>query len=47
MGKMQISIPDDLETRLRKSIPDRKKGDLSKAIAEAVEAWLKKKGAKL
>lgn len=46
MGKMQISIPDDIEKKLRESIPNRKKGDISNVIAEALKMWLAKKKAK-
>ena len=46
MGKMQISIPDDIEKKLRESIPNRKKGDISNAIAEALEMWLAKRKVK-
>jgi hypothetical protein len=34
MGKMHISINDDVETQFRDSIPGLKKGDISKKIEE-------------
>jgi hypothetical protein len=46
MADLHIQLPDDLEKRLRRTIVERydgKKGDLSIAIAEAVELWLKQK----
>lgn len=46
MGKISISMPDELEDKLRKRAMEKfgmKKGCLSKAIEEAVKAWLKEK----
>ena len=43
MGKMNIIIDDKLEERFRKEVYSRtglKKGDISKAISEALEIWL-------
>lgn len=44
MGKISISIPDDLEEELRKKAMEKfgmKKGHLSKAAEEAISEWLK------
>ena len=44
MGKISISIPDDLEQKLRIKAMKKfgiKKGYLSKAAIEALELWLK------
>ncbi|MGA3109598.1 MAG: hypothetical protein ABSD99_09180 [Candidatus Bathyarchaeia archaeon] len=46
MGKLFIVIPDELERRLRLEVVKRlggKKGDLSAAIEQAINDWLKKK----
>jgi hypothetical protein len=46
VGKISISIRDDLEEKLRTKAMKKfgmKKGCLSKAVEEAVESWLKKK----
>jgi len=43
MGRINVEIPDELERKLRFKTIDRfggKKGDLSKAIEEAVERWV-------
>ncbi|MGA3407021.1 MAG: ribbon-helix-helix domain-containing protein [Candidatus Bathyarchaeia archaeon] len=45
MGKIYVVLSDDVERRLRLAIVKRlggKKGDLSGAIEEAVNDWLKK-----
>ena len=45
MGRISVDISDDLEKKLRfKTIEifGGKKGDLSKAVAEAVKAWVTK-----
>jgi hypothetical protein len=44
MGTINIAISDELEKRLRVEIAKRggKKGDLTKAIEEGIELWLKK-----
>jgi len=42
--KVTVVIPSELLKRFRKAIIDKfggKKGDLSKAIGEAVELWIK------
>ena len=44
MGKMNIVLPDKLEQRFRKEVSDRigyKKGNISIALSEAIEEWLK------
>jgi hypothetical protein len=44
MGKISISISDDLEEKVRKTAMKKfgmKKGYLSKAVIEALKLWLK------
>jgi len=44
MGKITVSIPDDLEEKVRIKAMKKwgmKKGYLSKAVSEALEQWLK------
>jgi plasmid stability protein len=45
MGLIQVNLPDELERRLRVEIARRggKKGDLSQAVSDALELWLKAK----
>jgi uncharacterized protein YjbJ (UPF0337 family) len=46
MGRMQIVLPDGVEDELRKKAAERygnRKGNISKAIEDAVTDWLKKK----
>jgi hypothetical protein len=46
LGKLFIVISDELERRLRLEVVKRlggKKGDLSAAIEQAINDWLKKK----
>jgi hypothetical protein len=43
MGKLKITIPDELEARFRREIGKRfpeKKGNLRKALMEAIEFWI-------
>jgi len=43
MGRISVSIPDELEKKLRIKTIERfggKKGDLSQAVEEAVETWV-------
>lgn len=43
MGRLDIVIPDELEKKLRIEIINRlggKKGDMSKAIGEAITQWI-------
>ena len=46
MGRISVDLPDELEKQLRLKTVERlggKKGDLSKAIEEAVKTWIDKK----
>ncbi|MEM3597287.1 MAG: ribbon-helix-helix domain-containing protein [Candidatus Bathyarchaeia archaeon] len=43
MGRICVDIPDELEKKLRLKAIERfggKKGDLSRAVEEAVKAWV-------
>ncbi len=43
MGRISVDIPDGLEKELRLKTIERfggRKGDLSKAVEEAVETWV-------
>jgi hypothetical protein len=45
MGRISVSISDELEKELRFKTIERfggKKGDLSRAIEEAIETWVTK-----
>jgi hypothetical protein len=45
MGRISVELPDELERKLRFKTIDRfggKKGDLSRAVEEAVEKWVAK-----
>jgi len=45
MGRICVDIPDDLEKRLRLKVIERfggKKGDLSRAVIEAIKDWVAK-----
>ena len=45
MGRINIDIPDELEKQLRLKTIEQfggKKGDLSKAIQEAIKTWITK-----
>jgi len=45
MGRISVELPDQLEKELRFKAIERfggKKGDLSKAVAAAVETWVAK-----
>ena len=47
MGRISVEIPDKLEKELRFKTIERfggKKGDLSRAVEEAVKGWATKKG---
>jgi len=47
MGRISADIPDELEKQLRIKTVERfggKKGDLSRAVEEAIETWNAKKG---
>jgi hypothetical protein len=46
MGRISVDVPDELEKQLRLKTVERfggKKGDLSRAIEEAVRTWITKK----
>jgi Arc/MetJ-type ribon-helix-helix transcriptional regulator len=46
MGRISVELPDEVEKQLRLRTVERfggKKGDLSKAIEEAVRTWIVKK----
>jgi hypothetical protein len=46
MGRINVDISDELEKQLRLKTVERfggKKGDLSRAVQEAVKTWLDKK----
>jgi hypothetical protein len=43
MGRISVELPDELEKKLRFKTVERfggKKGDLSKAVEEAVKTWV-------
>ena len=45
MGRINVDIPDELEKKLRFKTIERfggKKGDLSRAVEEAVKTWVAK-----
>ena len=45
MGKINVGIPDELEKELKFKTIERfggKKGDLSRAVEEAVKTWVAK-----
>jgi hypothetical protein len=45
MGRICVDIPDELERKLRLKVIERfggKKGDLSRAVEEAVREWVAK-----
>ena len=46
MGRISVDLPDELEKQLRFKTVERfggKKGDLSRAIEEAIRNWITKK----
>ena len=46
MGRINVDLPDELEKQLRIKTVERfggKKGDLSRAVEEAVKTWIIKK----
>ncbi|MCW4017794.1 MAG: ribbon-helix-helix domain-containing protein [Candidatus Bathyarchaeota archaeon] len=46
MGRISVDLPDELEKQFRLKTVERfggKKGDLSRAIEEAVKTWIAKK----
>jgi hypothetical protein len=45
MGRISVDLPDELEKKLRFKTIERfggKKGDLSKAVEEAIKTWVVK-----
>ena len=45
MGRINVELPDELEKKLRFKTIERfggKKGDLSKAVEEAIKTWVVK-----
>ena len=45
MGRIGVDLPDELEKKLRLKTIERfggRKGDLSKAVEEALETWVAK-----
>ena len=45
MGRITVDLPDELEKKMRFKTVERfsgKKGDLSRAVEEAVRAWVNK-----
>jgi hypothetical protein len=45
MGRISVLLPDELEKKLRFKTVERfggKKGDLSRAVEEAIETWVTK-----
>jgi len=50
MGKLNAVLPDDVETRFRKAVFESKgmkKGNISEALEEAVEAWIDERAREL
>jgi hypothetical protein len=46
MGRISVDLPDELEKQLRLKTVERfggKKGDLSRAVEEAIKTWIAKK----
>ena len=46
MGRVSVDLPDELEKQLRLKTVEKfggKKGDLSRAVEEAVKTWIIKK----
>jgi hypothetical protein len=46
MGRITVDLPNELDKQLRLKTVERfggKKGDLSKAVEEAVKTWIAKK----
>lgn len=45
MGRISVDLPDELEKQLRLKTVERfggKKGDLSRAVEEAIRTWIAK-----
>jgi hypothetical protein len=46
MGRISVDLPDELEKQLRLKTVERfggKKGDLSRAVEEAIKTWIAKR----
>jgi hypothetical protein len=46
MGRISVDLPDEIEKQLRLKTVERfggKKGDLSRAVEEAIKTWIAKK----
>ncbi len=46
MGRISVDLPDEMEKQLRLKTVEKfggKKGDLSRAVEEAVKTWIAKK----
>lgn len=46
MGRIDVILPDEMEQRFRREVFERcgmKKGNITEAIQEAVDDWIKKK----
>ena len=46
MGRLNVVLPDEVETRFRKAVFEKmgmKKGNLSEAMEEAVDMWIRAK----
>ncbi len=46
MGRISVDLPDEMEKQLRLKTVEKfggKKGDLSRAVEEAVKKWIDKK----
>jgi hypothetical protein len=46
LGRISVDLPDELEKQLRLKTVERfggKKGDLSRAVEEAIKTWIAKK----
>ncbi|MFI5448327.1 MAG: hypothetical protein ACHQ03_00945 [Candidatus Bathyarchaeia archaeon] len=47
MGRLDVDVDDKLEQKLRMAVLKRyggRKGDLKKAVVDAIEKWLKEEG---
>lgn len=46
MGRISVDLPDEIEKQLRLKTVERfggRKGDLSRAVEEAIKTWIAKK----
>lgn len=46
MGRISVDLPDELEKQLRLKTVEKfggKKGDLSRAVEDAIKTWMSKK----